>query len=141
MLYEPLLFYKQNEDRALITKLPFSCSMHSVTHSFVQESRWQRPSLCQAQSLCRGQKTRMPLPNYPSRAIRALGLTARPLSLSLCASGFPRMCSGPGLGKGLRAWGLALPVLPHRRSQTLPLMELVCLGHFWRTCPICANGP
>ena len=38
VLYEPLLCYKQNEDRALIIKLPFSCSMHSVTHSFVQES-------------------------------------------------------------------------------------------------------
>ena len=38
VLYEPLLFYKQNEDRALIIKLPFSCSMHSVIHSFVQES-------------------------------------------------------------------------------------------------------
>ena len=39
VLYEPLLSYKQNEDWALITKLPFSCSMLSVTHSFVQESR------------------------------------------------------------------------------------------------------
>lgn len=40
VLYEPLLFCKQNEDRALIAKLPFSCSMHSVfSYSFIRSGK------------------------------------------------------------------------------------------------------
>lgn len=63
----------------------------------------------QAQGLCRGQKTRMPLHNSPSRAIGALGLrSTSPLSEPLCLR-VPTHVVWPWPGKGPEGLGLGPP--------------------------------